>query len=221
MAAPNSSLPTLLLAECVLVYMEPDQGTALVQWAGRRFDVAAFLAYDPIRPHDAFGKTMVQNLNVRSAPCGRAQQHMRVLAIAAAAAVSHTTPRSQRRGCSLRSIAAFPDLEQQAQRYRDAGFEDVRVRDMDDVYYLYLESADVARFVAMSGPVRTAGSRCMRCRRVERIEMLDELEEWHLILRHYCFVVAVKARLAGVQFLKAGTEHSDGRIPRAVRLDVQ
>lgn len=70
-AAPASpralapSKPTLFLSECVLVYMGPEESRALVRWAGQSFSTAAWLNYDPIRPHDAFGQVMVENLKVR------------------------------------------------------------------------------------------------------------------------------------------------------------
>lgn len=44
--------------------MGPEESRALVQWAGQSFPTAAWLNYDPIRPHDAFGQVMVENLKV-------------------------------------------------------------------------------------------------------------------------------------------------------------
>ena len=43
------SLPTLFLAECVLVYMEPEKSKEVVQWAGANFTTALFVNYDPVR----------------------------------------------------------------------------------------------------------------------------------------------------------------------------
>ena len=43
------SLPTLFLAECVLVYMEPEKSKELVRWAGANFTTALFVNYDPVR----------------------------------------------------------------------------------------------------------------------------------------------------------------------------
>ena len=43
------SLPTLFLAECVLVYMEPEKSKEVVQWAGANFTTALFINYDPVR----------------------------------------------------------------------------------------------------------------------------------------------------------------------------
>jgi hypothetical protein len=52
-----------------------------VQWAGQSFPTAAWLNYDPIRPHDAFGQVMVENLKVscetelKLNPCMSTGQH--------------------------------------------------------------------------------------------------------------------------------------------------
>lgn len=47
--------PTLVLAECVLVYMEPDEGAALVRFLGETLDDAAMVVYDMVNANDAFG----------------------------------------------------------------------------------------------------------------------------------------------------------------------
>ncbi len=57
--------PTLFLSECVMVYMPPAASKALVAWAAASFSRAAWLNYEPIRPDDAFGRIMVDNLRVR------------------------------------------------------------------------------------------------------------------------------------------------------------
>jgi hypothetical protein len=45
-----------------------------------------------------------------------------------------------------------------------------KARDMNNVYYEFIERAEVAR--------------------IARLEMFDEVEEFHLIMGHYCIVVA-------------------------------
>lgn len=42
------SLPTMILAECVLVYMEPDKSKDIVHWFGKHFPTALFLNYEPV-----------------------------------------------------------------------------------------------------------------------------------------------------------------------------
>lgn len=64
----QSSEPTLVIAECLLVYMTADKSRALVEWFGTRASVAALVSYDMIGPHDAFGRMMVDNLRGRGCP---------------------------------------------------------------------------------------------------------------------------------------------------------
>ena len=60
-------LPTLVLAECVLVYMEPQHSAQLLRCLGDLLPTAACLVYEQIRPDDAFGRQMLMNLEVRQA----------------------------------------------------------------------------------------------------------------------------------------------------------
>ena len=62
------SLPTLLVSECVLVYLLPDESDAVISWAAKTFEHAAFMCYEQVRPHDAFGQMMIQHLQARGAP---------------------------------------------------------------------------------------------------------------------------------------------------------
>ncbi len=62
-----SDVPTLFLSECVLIYMSAEEGSSIIRWAAR-LPHAFFCTYEQIRPHDAFGKTMIRNLEVRNIP---------------------------------------------------------------------------------------------------------------------------------------------------------
>eukprot|EP00013_Stygamoeba_regulata_P002976 CAMPEP_0177633928 /NCGR_PEP_ID=MMETSP0447-20121125/3099_1 /TAXON_ID=0 /ORGANISM="Stygamoeba regulata, Strain BSH-02190019" /LENGTH=313 /DNA_ID=CAMNT_0019135621 /DNA_START=6 /DNA_END=944 /DNA_ORIENTATION=+ len=73
------------------------------------------------------------------------------------------------RGCSLRSIKAYPTKEAQIARYRSSGFEQaVQVFDMNEITDRFLDVTDF--------------------RRIQRLEWLDEIEEWLMIQAHYCVV---------------------------------
>eukprot|EP00903_Cladosiphon_okamuranus_P017039 g15704.t1 len=61
-AGVDFAAPTILLAECVLVYMEPAESAALLQWCASKFGDSLFAAYEMTSPHDAFGKMMQQNI---------------------------------------------------------------------------------------------------------------------------------------------------------------
>ncbi|GJP56523.1 hypothetical protein CLOM_g15587 [Closterium sp. NIES-68] len=63
---PNTA--TLFLCECVLIYMDAPSSDRLVAWAAERFGTAAFVIYEQIRPDDAFGQQMIQNLEARGCP---------------------------------------------------------------------------------------------------------------------------------------------------------
>lgn len=62
------SMPTFILAECVLVYLEPQHSQALVAWLGARCCTAAMVVYEQIKPDDAFGRQMLRNLESRGCP---------------------------------------------------------------------------------------------------------------------------------------------------------
>ncbi|KIW23959.1 hypothetical protein, variant [Cladophialophora immunda] len=61
----DMTLPTLIISECCLVYLPPDGADAVLHYFSKLFPKTTPLAiaiYEPIRPHDSFGKTMVSNL---------------------------------------------------------------------------------------------------------------------------------------------------------------
>lgn len=61
----NTQLPTLLVAECVLVYMTPEQSASLLKWAANSFETAMFINYEQVNMDDKFGQIMVENLRRR------------------------------------------------------------------------------------------------------------------------------------------------------------
>jgi tRNA wybutosine-synthesizing protein 4 len=64
----DPTLPTLVVSECVLIYMEPEDSDALIDWVGTTCPRAAFVIYEQISPHDPFGRTMVRNIASRGCP---------------------------------------------------------------------------------------------------------------------------------------------------------
>ncbi|XP_039090378.1 leucine carboxyl methyltransferase 1 isoform X2 [Hyaena hyaena] len=61
----NPQLPTLLITECVLVYMTPEQSANLIKWAAHSFETAMFINYEQVNMDDRFGQIMVENLRRR------------------------------------------------------------------------------------------------------------------------------------------------------------
>ncbi len=64
----SPSLPTLLLFECVLVYMSPEASQNILQWFTDYFaggsGVLGCIVYEMFALEDSFGKVMVNNLKV-------------------------------------------------------------------------------------------------------------------------------------------------------------
>lgn len=67
-AGLDAAFPTLLLAEAVLTYLEPDDAAALIAWAAQRFSNAIFVVYEQMRPQDAFGEFMQQHFRHLNSP---------------------------------------------------------------------------------------------------------------------------------------------------------
>lgn len=42
------SLPTFIIAECVLIYLDPDSTRAIVGWASKTFSTAIFFLYEQV-----------------------------------------------------------------------------------------------------------------------------------------------------------------------------
>jgi O-methyltransferase involved in polyketide biosynthesis len=64
----RASDPTLIIAECVLVYLVPSASRQLVEFFGSRCPRAVFIAYEMANPNDAFGEMMLLNLRRRGCP---------------------------------------------------------------------------------------------------------------------------------------------------------
>ena len=75
----DPSLPTLLLFECVLVYMTPTQSSALIQWFVDYFartgnsTALGGIVYEMFGLSDPFGKVMLSNLRVRLPSMSRSE----------------------------------------------------------------------------------------------------------------------------------------------------
>ncbi|EPS72573.1 hypothetical protein M569_02182, partial [Genlisea aurea] len=61
----DPSLPTFIIAECVLIYLNPEYSRSVVRWCSGKFTTAVFFLYEQIHPDDAFGQQMIRNLESR------------------------------------------------------------------------------------------------------------------------------------------------------------
>lgn len=58
-------MPTIFLAECVLVYIESQNCKNLLKWLAEKFEQAVFVNYEQVNMNDRFGEVMLSNLRAR------------------------------------------------------------------------------------------------------------------------------------------------------------
>ncbi|EJD40304.1 leucine carboxyl methyltransferase [Auricularia subglabra TFB-10046 SS5] len=61
----DPALPTLLIAECVLVYISSEKSDALLSWASSTFSTCGAIVYEMFGLDDSFGRVMRENLIAR------------------------------------------------------------------------------------------------------------------------------------------------------------
>jgi len=65
----DTTLPTLFISECCLIYLSPTQADDILKWITTYFPPSTtsvgLVIYEPIGGEDAFGKVMIQNLAAR------------------------------------------------------------------------------------------------------------------------------------------------------------
>ena len=102
----DPNLPTLILSECCLVYLEPSHADNVVKYFTEALSSNAvplgIILYEPINPQDPFGKVMVQNLAAR--------------------------------GIVLQTLRKYGSLEAQAVRMKSYGFEDSTSMDINQLW---------------------------------------------------------------------------------------
>ncbi|KAI0450080.1 leucine carboxyl methyltransferase [Xylaria acuta] len=61
----RTDVPTLLISECCLCYLEVVDASKVMKYFTDRIPHLSIVMYEPIHPHDPFGKQMVSNLAAR------------------------------------------------------------------------------------------------------------------------------------------------------------
>lgn len=61
----NFQCPTIILSECVLMYLSPEAGDQLIEAAKSLFSELTFVTFEPFKGDDTFGEQMVANLQGR------------------------------------------------------------------------------------------------------------------------------------------------------------
>ncbi|KAK3094713.1 hypothetical protein FSP39_005357 [Pinctada imbricata] len=59
------ALPTLFIAECVLVYIDVSSVNEILKWIAESFTTALFINYEQVNMTDRFGQVMIENLKSR------------------------------------------------------------------------------------------------------------------------------------------------------------
>ncbi|XP_066833738.1 leucine carboxyl methyltransferase 1 isoform X1 [Anser cygnoides] len=170
-------LPTLLIAECVLVYMTPQQSANLLKWAASTFPVAMFINYEQVLLKFCVNVWYLVNL------LSHCKEYTTILK--GGTLLSHSLPEVnmtdrfgqimienlQRRQCNLAGVEVCRSLEAQRERLLLNGWENAHAIDMMKVYS-FLPQADV--------------------KRIEELEFLDEKELFEQLMQHYCICWASK-----------------------------
>ncbi|EST09112.2 Leucine carboxyl methyltransferase [Kalmanozyma brasiliensis GHG001] len=159
----QSELPTLILFECVLAYIAPEEADLLIQLLGQRYADISAVSYDialagddntraapsavsPSIPPSRFGRVMLQNLEMRK--------------------------------LSLPGAKAYPTINAQSQRFAQAWSS------ASSGQAAPVETSGRSLFSIWSS--LDAGQKS----RLSRLEGLDEVEEIDMLLKHYCIVRA-------------------------------
>eukprot|EP00112_Aurelia_sp_Birch-Aquarium-sp1_P016678 Seg3801.4 transcript_id=Seg3801.4/GoldUCD/mRNA.D3Y31 product="tRNA wybutosine-synthesizing protein 4" protein_id=Seg3801.4/GoldUCD/D3Y31 len=64
----SKEIPTLLMSEVVLTYVDKESCSKLIQWTASMFANSVFLLYEQIQPNDAFGLVMQKHFNKLQTP---------------------------------------------------------------------------------------------------------------------------------------------------------
>ena len=164
------AIPTVILSECCLIYLSPEEADATLSYFSKPFREnyapIGVVIYEPIRPNDAFGKTMVSNLTARGI-------HLQTLH-------AHDTLKSQQERLWKQGLKS--DANQQGEEGAEG---EAAAKDRVSVVDGGAEAADIDFLWRTWIDDREK-------QRIEKLEWMDELEEFTLLARHYCAVWAWK-----------------------------
>eukprot|EP01135_Chromosphaera_perkinsii_P002060 Nk52_evm21s216 gene=Nk52_evmTU21s216 len=159
-------IPTLVLSECVLVYLPTNDSFGILEWVCQNFTRAAFFLYEPINPHNnPFMRVMQQNLVDRACP-------LLSMVSTCQAQMDRFIEAGFTRG--LVGSTTMLDLwNRWMARANNAGLVTTAAEPTED-----------------SDP-RYSGDVQGEMKRVCKIQVMDEFEEWELMMGHYCVAVAI------------------------------
>lgn len=169
----DSSLPTLLLFECVLVYMSPSSSSRLLEWFVQIFKRAqtralGCIVYEMFGLDDAFGRVMLTNLRVNISSS----------MFLSLWAYHHL----QKRQIYLPGAEPYPTSGSLSNRFLQTGFSAARALTLKEIRKSYITSEELERY---HGNAFLGTFSLTPILRISRLEFLDETEELDLVLAHY------------------------------------
>lgn len=188
--------PTLIITECVLVYMKKEESTYLIDsllsyltstklednvsvakdeilTAPQQVNpFVCWASYDMINPSDPFGETMLKNI--------------------------------RRRGLHIHGFLDYPSLQHQEERF-------LKWKDIFRARIASSSSNNCEQESKKRNKWRCRSRNMLQVynhkdgiinelerKRIEGLEMLDEVEEWNLIMSHYCMTVCTISAEEGI-----------------------
>lgn len=122
----ENKLPTILLSECCLIYMPPEEAIGVLEFFAKHlfhasspdFPPLGLILYEQIQPDDPFGKTMVSNLATR--------------------------------GIRLQTLHKYASLEAQKQRLKDHDFRNGQgTADIDFIWQRWVNEIEKERVASL------------------------------------------------------------------------
>lgn len=117
----DPNLPTLLISECCLIYLSPQEADDVVHYFTKTLFPSTSLGlviYEPIRPDDPFGRTMVANLATR--------------------------------GIHLQTLSKYATLDAQRTRLREQGLDTGQAAaDIDFIWERWVSEAEKERVAGL------------------------------------------------------------------------
>jgi O-methyltransferase involved in polyketide biosynthesis len=129
--------PTLVITECVLVYMEQQHQQQLVQSLKGMFEDLLWVSYDMVNPDDEFGRVMRRNLSAAG---------FRLPGLLAFPSLRHQVTFEVAAGVAvLGAVLTRRSWCVQEERFKQAGFEACGSQDMHRIFHEFIPQEDIPR----------------------------------------------------------------------------
>lgn len=126
----DPSIDTLIIAECLLVYLLPEVTNSILKWCASTFSSCVVVGYDPVNFNDAFGRMMVNNLKVYCVQCARIS----------------IDPLLQTRGIQLLGSAEHTSVKSQSTRLARVGLEFSGAKSVSEIRKFVVPQEELQRY---------------------------------------------------------------------------